>query len=98
VEWALAIFSLAFFGQQSWSTLVMIVPTDLFERDIVASVAGLVGFGGAIGGLVMNLAAGRLLDAGFSYGEVFAVVGTLHVIAFAVIVGSIPRIQRVRQD
>jgi hypothetical protein len=28
------IFSLAFFGQQSWSTLVMIVPTDLFEPRV----------------------------------------------------------------
>ena len=93
VEWALAIFSLAFFGQQSWSTLVMIVPTDLFERGVVASVAGLVGFGGAMGGLLMNLTAGRLLDAGATYGQVFAVVGTLHVIAFAVILVTIPRIR-----
>jgi MFS transporter, ACS family, aldohexuronate transporter len=93
VEWALAVFSLAFFGQQSWSTLVMIVPTDLFDRRVVASVAGLVGFGGAMGGLLMNLAAGRLLDAGFTYGDVFAVVGTLHVIAFVVILAAIPRIR-----
>jgi ACS family hexuronate transporter-like MFS transporter len=93
VEWALAIFSLAFFGQQSWSTLVMIVPTDLFGQRIVASVAGLVGFGGAMGGLLMNVAAGRLLDAGFTYAYVFAIVGTLHVIAFAVILVAIPRIQ-----
>src|SRR5204862_376619 len=91
-DWALAIFSLAFFGQQSWSTLVMIVPTDLFERRVVASVAGLVGFGGAMGGLLMNLAAGRLLDAGFGYGTVFNIVGTLHVAAFGVILVAIPRI------
>ncbi len=93
VEWALAIFSLAFFGQQSWSTLVMIVPTDLFDHQVVASVAGLVGFGGAMGGLSMNLLAGRLLDAGFGYGTVFNIVGTLHVIAFVVILIAIPRIR-----
>jgi ACS family hexuronate transporter-like MFS transporter len=95
VDWALAIFSVAFFGQQSWSTLVMIVPTDLFDREVVASVAGLVGFGGAMGGLLMNVAAGRLLDAGFTYGNVFAIVGTLHVIAFLVIVAAIPRIRKI---
>ena len=93
VEWALALFSVAFFGQQSWSTLVMIVPTDLFEPAVVASVAGLVGFGGAMGGLLMNMAAGRLLDAGVGYGQVFAVAGMLHVIAFGVIVAAIPRIE-----
>ena len=89
VEWAILLFSIAFFGQQSWSTLVMIVPTDLFERRVVASVAGLVGFGGAMGGLVMNLLAGRLLDLGFGYQSVFSVVGTLHVLGFCVILLTI---------
>jgi ACS family hexuronate transporter-like MFS transporter len=93
VEWAIVLFSIAFFGQQSWSTLVMIVPTDLFDRRVVASVAGLVGFGGAMGGLVMNLIAGRLLDLGFGYQTVFSVVGTLHVIGFCVIVLTIREIR-----
>ena len=97
VEWAIVLFSLAFFGQQSWSTLVMIVPTDLFERRVVASVAGLVGFGGAMGGLVMNLTAGKLLDAGFGYETVFSIVGFLHVIAFGVILLAIPKIQPVEK-
>jgi MFS transporter, ACS family, hexuronate transporter len=92
VEWAIVLFSLAFFGQQSWSTLVMIVPTDLFDRRIVASVAGLVGFGGAMGGLLMNLLAGRLLDLGFGYQTVFSIVGMLHVTAFVVILLAIPKI------
>ena len=86
-------FSVAFFGQQSWSTLVAIVPTDLYERSVVASVAGLVGFGGAMGGLLMNLRQGRLLDAGFGYGTVFNIVGSLHLIAFGVILVAIPRIR-----
>jgi ACS family hexuronate transporter-like MFS transporter len=93
VEWAIVLFSIAFFGQQSWSTLVMIVPTDLFARRIVASVAGLVGFGGAMGGLAMNLLAGKLLDAGFGYQTVFFIVGMLHVTAFVVILLTIRRIQ-----
>jgi ACS family hexuronate transporter-like MFS transporter len=93
VEWALVIFSVAFFGQQSWSTLVMIVPTDLFETRVVGSVAGLVGFGGAMGGLIMNQSAGMLLDAGFGYQTVFNIVGTLHVIAFCVILVAMPRIR-----
>jgi MFS transporter, ACS family, hexuronate transporter len=93
VEWAIVLFSLAFFGQQSWSTLVMIVPTDLFDRRVVASVAGMVGFGGAMGGLLMNLLAGRLLDLGFGYQTVFSIVGVLHITAFGVILLMIPRIR-----
>ena len=90
---AIVLFSIAFFGQQSWSTLVMIVPTDLFPRQIVASVAGLVGFGGAMGGVVFNLVAGRILDSGLGYGVVFGIVGTFHVIAFVVILATIREIR-----
>jgi ACS family hexuronate transporter-like MFS transporter len=89
VELAIVLFSVAFFGQQSWSTIVMIIPADLFPRRVVASVAGLVGFGGAMGGVVFNLVAGRLLDAGFGYGAVFAIVGSFHVIAFGIILSTV---------
>jgi MFS transporter, ACS family, hexuronate transporter len=93
VEFAIVLFSIAFFGQQSWSTLVMIVPTDIFPRHIVASVAGLVGFGGAMGGVVSNLMAGRLLDLGMGYGTVFSIMGMCHVTAFLLILVAIPKIQ-----
>jgi MFS transporter, ACS family, hexuronate transporter len=98
VELAIVLFSIAFFGQQSWSTLVMIVPTDLFPRRSVGSVAGLVGFGGAMGGIVSNLMAGRLLDLGMGYGTVFAIMGMCHVTAFVVILVAIRRIEPVAQS
>jgi MFS transporter, ACS family, aldohexuronate transporter len=90
VSWAISLFCLAYFGQQSWSTLVMVLPTDLFPRNIVGSVAGLVGFGGAMGGIVFGEIAGYLLDHGFGYSVVFGLAGTLHVAAFLIIVAAIP--------
>jgi ACS family hexuronate transporter-like MFS transporter len=93
VEWAIVLFSVAFFGQQSWSTLVMILPTDLFPRRVVGSVAGLVGFGGAMGGVVFNLIVGRMLDGGYGYGPVFAIVSTLHVAAFILILLTIREVR-----
>ena len=90
VSWAIVVFSIAFFGQQSWSTLVMVLPTDLLPRRVVGSVAGLVGFGGAMGGIVFGQVVGYLLDHGFGYGVVFALAGTFHVTAFAIILLSIP--------
>jgi hypothetical protein len=36
----IAIFSLAFFGQQSWSTLVMTLPTDLAPRSALGRLPG----------------------------------------------------------
>ena len=50
-----------------------------------AAVAGLVGFGGAMGGIAFGQLAGYLLDHGFGYGLVFTLAGTFHVIAFLVI-------------
>jgi ACS family hexuronate transporter-like MFS transporter len=93
VELAIVLFSIAFFGQQSWSTLVMVLPADLFPRSQVASVAGLVGFGGAMGGVVFGLVVGYLLDHGFGYPVVFALVSTFHVTAFLVIVSTVRRVQ-----
>lgn len=82
VPWAIVCFSVAFFGQQSWSTLVMILPTDLYPRHALGTVAGLVGLGGALGGVVLGQLAGWLLDHGFSYTPVLMVAGSLHVVAF----------------
>jgi ACS family hexuronate transporter-like MFS transporter len=96
IELTIVIFSIAFFGQQWWSTLVMILPADLFPSRLVGSVAGLVGFGGAMGGVVFNLVAGRMLDSGLGYGPVFAVVSSFHVLAFALIMVTIRPIQSLK--
>jgi ACS family hexuronate transporter-like MFS transporter len=94
VAWAIAIFSLAYLGQQSWSTLVMVLPADLFPSQAVGAVAGLVGFGGAMGGIVFGEAAGYLLDHGFGYATVFTLAGSFHVVAFLVILVAVPTVQR----
>jgi ACS family hexuronate transporter-like MFS transporter len=85
VQIAIVLFCIAFAGQQSWSTLVMILPADIFPQRAVGSVAGLVGFGGAMGGVVFGLVVGYLLDHAFGYSVVFALVSTFHVLAFGLI-------------
>jgi ACS family hexuronate transporter-like MFS transporter len=96
VDLAIVLFSIAFFGQQFWSTIMMTLPADIFPSGSVASVAGLEGFGGAIGGVVWGLVVGYLLDHGFGYGVVFTIVGTFHLLSFAVILVSIRVVQRVK--
>jgi ACS family hexuronate transporter-like MFS transporter len=91
-SWALALFCLAYFGHQAWSTLVMILPTDLFPKSSVGTIAGLVGCGGALGGVAFGQLVGYLLDHGFGWGTVFAIAGSLHWIGFAVICLTVPTI------
>ena len=96
VNLAIAIFSVAFFGQQSWSTIVMILPTDLVPGRSVGSVAGMVGFGGAMGGVIFGLVVGYLLDHGFGYPPVFAMAGSFHVLAFLLILLAIPQLSPIK--
>jgi MFS transporter, ACS family, hexuronate transporter len=85
VGWALLLFSIAFFCQQSWSGLIMTLPADIFPLSAVGSVSGLIGFGGAIGGAIFGVVAGFLLGHGFGYGTLFLIVGTFHLIGFLAI-------------
>jgi ACS family hexuronate transporter-like MFS transporter len=94
--WVMLPFMVGYFGQQGWSTLVMTLPADLFPRRAVGSVAGLVGFGGAMGGIVFGELSGRYLDANpLDYGPIFAVAGVLHILSFLVILASVRRVEPV---
>ncbi|HWC58949.1 MAG TPA: MFS transporter, partial [Verrucomicrobiae bacterium] len=75
------------------STLVMILPTDMISKRAVGTLAGLVGFGGAMGGIVLGQFAGYLLDHGFSYTPILIVAGSLHLAAFILICLLVPKIQ-----
>lgn len=86
VQLALALFSIAFFCQQSWSGLVMTVPADIFPLSAVGTVTGFVGFGGAMGGAVFGMMAGYLLQHGFGYQTLFILVGSFHLVGFLAIV------------
>ena len=88
------LFSLAFFGQQSWSTLIMTLPTDMISKRAVGTLAGLVGFGGAMGGVTLGQIVGWMRDHGYSYEPALILTGSMHVMAFALICLLIPKLQR----
>jgi ACS family hexuronate transporter-like MFS transporter len=98
VRYALLLFSIAFFAQQSWSGLIMTIPADVFPLSAVGTVSGLVGFGGSIGGAIFSLAAGALLGHGFSYSLLFVLVGTFHLIGFLALVFFGGRIQPLQRN
>jgi ACS family hexuronate transporter-like MFS transporter len=93
IGWVIFIFSLAFFGQQSWSTLVMVLPTDMISKRAVGTLAGLVGFGGAMGGVLLGQIVGWLRDHGYSYTPALVISGSMHIAAFILICLVIPKIQ-----
>jgi ACS family hexuronate transporter-like MFS transporter len=98
VEFAIVLFSVVFFCQQSWSGLIMTLPADIFPLSAVGTVSGLVGFGGAIGGAIFGVVAGQLLGHGFGYGTLFVLVGTFHLIGYSAILLFAGKIEPLRAD
>lgn len=94
---SLFFFGLAMLGHQCWSSLVQTVVADVFPPSSVATVSGLVGCAGSLGGLLFNLLIGWMITAFSSYSPVFTVSGLLHPLAFLVLVYFLPRIHPVEE-
>jgi ACS family hexuronate transporter-like MFS transporter len=73
-------------AHQGWSANVYTLASDMFPRATVASVIGIAGFAGAMGGVLFQRATGRILDAtGHNYTPIFLVCGLAYVSAWAII-------------
>lgn len=87
---ALALISVATWSYASWSTMGLTFPSDLFPRDVVASVTGLSGFvASGITGTLFTLAVGMLVDHFHSYVPAFLAAGLLPLLATACVLALI---------
>ncbi len=92
---AVTLVSIAAAAHQGWSANIFSLPSDVFPQSAVASVVGLGGMGGAIGGLLVSPAIGYWLDwSNGSYGPLFVVAGTLYLIALLIIQLLVPDLQK----
>ena len=82
---ALACISLATASHQAWSANIFTIPADTFPKKVVASVVGLGGMAGAIGGMFMQLIVGALLQATKTWWPLFVIAGVMHPLALFVI-------------
>jgi MFS transporter, ACS family, hexuronate transporter len=96
---AVAIVSLAAAAHQWWSANIFTTASDMFPRRAVASVVGLGGFAGAMGGVLFQRVTGRILEAtGNNYSIIFMVCGLAYVTAWLVMQLLAPRLQPVNLD
>jgi len=94
---AVLIVSVAAAAHQGWSANVYTLASDMFPPGAVASVSGIGGFAGALGGGLFQLLTGRILDAtGGNYASIFAVCGFAYVTAWTIIHLLAPRLEPVR--
>src|ERR1700728_3448539 len=90
---ALAIFSMALFAHQFWSTILQTVSADIFPSAVVGSVAGLMGAVGSFGAMLFDLLVGSILTYTHSYSSVFLLAGVFHPLSFLIVVLMISRIE-----
>jgi ACS family hexuronate transporter-like MFS transporter len=83
---AVALISLATAAHQAWSANIFTVASDMFPKRVVASVVGLGGMAGAVGGMFMQLVAGGLLQSFGTYVPLFVIAGVMHPLALVAIV------------
>jgi ACS family hexuronate transporter-like MFS transporter len=90
---AVALVSLATAGHQGWSANMFTFASDLFPRRAVASVVGIGGFGGAVGGMLIAAFTGWMLQVTRSYVPMFVIAGLVYLAALLLIHLITPRMQ-----
>ncbi len=85
-KWAaVLLLGLAAAAHQGFSCNLLTMPSDLFPSRAVASVAGIGGMAGAVGGMLIAKLVGYLLQTTGSYTVPFVMAGSAYLIALGVI-------------
>jgi len=92
---AVFIIGLAAAGHQAFSCNVYTMPSDLFPRSAVGTVLGIGGGLGAVGGMLMSIFVGWILQTTHSYTLIFAIAAFTYFTAFVVIHVLTPQYKRV---
>lgn len=88
---AVALISLATSAHQGWSSNLFAVVSDIFPKQDVASVIGLGGTGGAVGGMIFALTTGYVLQMLHTYVPLFIIAGIMHPLALVLVHRLIPK-------
>jgi ACS family hexuronate transporter-like MFS transporter len=91
-DWgAVLIIGIAGAAHQAWSANLFTTVSDMFPKRAVASVVGIGGMAGSIGGIIFPIFTGKLLDHFQAQGNVtagyailFVICGTAYLLAFGV--------------
>ena len=99
---AIGLISLAAASHQAWSANIFTTVSDMFPKKAVASVTGIGGMAGAIGGMLIAGFAGNILEFYQKKGNIdsgyfmlFLIAGSMYIIAWVAINLIAPKMKRV---
>jgi MFS transporter, ACS family, hexuronate transporter len=90
----LGLIAIATLCYAAWGTLMLTLPSDLFDSSVVASVSGLSGMGAGLGGILFTWIIGKVADSS-SYQPIFIAAGLMPLLALAIVLWLIPNISRI---
>jgi ACS family hexuronate transporter-like MFS transporter len=93
-----ALVSLATAAHQGWSANLFTMVSDTFPKQAVASVVGIGGFGGAVGGMLIASLTGIVLQSTHSYLPMFLLAGLVYLVALGIIQLLAPRLAPANLD
>ncbi len=102
---AVIIIGIAASAHQAWSANIFTTVSDMFPKRAIASVTGIGGMAGAVGGIMIAKSAGLLFDhykaAGdirIGYGIMFMICATAYIIAWLVMHMLVPKFKKIELD
>ncbi len=91
---AVGLLSLAAAGHQGWSANLYTTASDVFPSSAVGSVIGIAGMAGSVGGTLLSLEAGHILQLTHSYNSLFILAGSVYMLAFVCLQVFAPGLRR----
>jgi ACS family hexuronate transporter-like MFS transporter len=99
---AILIVGIAASSHQAWSANIFATTSDMFPKKAVASVTGIGGMAGGLGGILIARTAGALLDHYKALGSIetgyylmFIICGSVYLIAWVIFNALAPKMKRV---
>jgi ACS family hexuronate transporter-like MFS transporter len=89
-EWAIGLMSVLMLAHGLWISNFLGLLSDLFPSNAIATVTGLTGTAGGIGGMLSSLLVGPAVDR-FSFTPVFVIAGVLYPLALMLLLGGTRR-------
>ncbi|WP_282055841.1 MFS transporter [Maribacter luteus] len=87
------VIGLATAAHQGWASNIFTVVSDIYPKKAVATMVGLSGFSGAIGGALAASFVGLVLDISGSYTLIFVIASSMYLLAWLILKTMIPKIK-----
>jgi len=81
---ALALICVVTFAHMGWKTNQATLTNDIYPREVVGTVSGLLAFGNGLGGTLFTALTGWMV-VHFSYASVFVLMGLLHPLSYLLV-------------